>query len=483
MQSLTIAPFIRDSFENFQKSACGITLDLGRQRISRGELLELIDFVNKKRVIESFNEMRQGKIVNASEQRSALHTSLRDPSSEAPHAKEVHETLDRFCRFADDVRNWKWRGSTGDRITDVINIGIGGSDVGPRTVYNALRGAKPEISVHFLTSADGVVFDRITAGLDPFKTLIVISSKSFKTQETQANAKEIFKWLERAGISKKDFAKHVVVVSAKKDAAEYYGLPKENYFPIWDWIGGRFSVWGAIGLPVAIAFGSNVFRRFLAGAHEMDKHASFTPLQNNLPALMAMFAYWNATKLDTSSYCFLPYDERLRTFVDWLQQLEMESLGKSTKPDGTPVVGKTSLTVWGGHGNESQHSFYQWLREGTAKTSIDVCWCEKPGHSHTELDKVLMANAKAQTEALVTRDHASEYFNVVSTVTLKELSPEALGSLMALYEHKTTMLGTLFEVNAFDQPGVELGKKLAREAYKEELQEKKKEDSSPDCNE
>nr|WP_290432779.1 glucose-6-phosphate isomerase [uncultured Parasutterella sp.] len=180
-----------------------------------------------------------------------------------------------------------------------------------------------------------------------------------------------------------------------------------------------------------------------------------------------MFAYWNSTHLDVSSYCFLRYDERLRTMVDWLQQLEMESLGKSTKPDGTPVIGKTSPTVWGSHGNESQHSFYQWLREGTAKTAIDVFECEKPGHSHKELNRVLMANAKAQTEALVIRDKDSKYFNVVSTITTKELTPESLGALMAMYEHKTTMLGTLFGVNAFDQPGVEFSKKLTQKAYAE----------------
>ncbi|WP_251570875.1 glucose-6-phosphate isomerase [Parasutterella muris] len=463
MQSLTTAPFIRDSFESFQKSACGITLDLGRQRISQKELLGLIDFVKEKRMIESFNEMRQGKIVNPSEGRSALHTSLRDPSPKAPHAKEVHETLERFCKFADNVKSWKWRGSAGDRITDVINIGIGGSDMGPRTVWNALRSAQPEINLHFLASADGVVFDRVTSTLDPYKTLVVISSKSFKTQETQSNAKEIFKWFFKAGLKQDKLKNHIVVVSAKEDAADFYGLPRENYFPIWDWIGGRFSVWGAIGLPVAIALGSEIFKRFLAGAHQMDKHASFTPLQENLPALMAMFAYWNVTKLDVSSFCFLPYDERLRTMVDWLQQLEMESLGKSTKPDGSSVIGKTSLAVWGGHGNESQHSFYQWLREGTANTAIDVCWCKKPGHNHSELNRVLMANAKAQTEALVTRDPSSKYFNVVSTITLDDLTPESLGALMAMYEHKTTMLGTLFGVNAFDQPGVEFGKLLARE--------------------
>ena len=243
MKSLTVTPFIRDSFENYQKSACGITLDIGRQRINQKELLSLIDFVKEKKMIESFNEMRKGKIVNASEHRSALHTSLRDPSPDAPHAAEVHQTLEAFCKFAEDVRNWKWRGCSGDRITDVINIGIGGSDMGPKCVYNALRPNKPEIKLHFLASADGVIFDRITSVLDPFSTLIVISSKSFKTQETRANTQEILDWLKKAGIPEKDFKHHVVVVSAKPDAAEQFGLPKENFFPIWDWVGGRFSVW------------------------------------------------------------------------------------------------------------------------------------------------------------------------------------------------------------------------------------------------
>ena len=208
MKSLTVTPFIRDSFENYQKSACGITLDIGRQRINQKELLSLIDFVKEKKMIESFNEMRKGKIVNASEHRSALHTSLRDPSPDAPHAAEVHQTLEAFCKFAEDVRNWKWRGCSGDRITDVINIGIGGSDMGPKCVYNALRPNKPEIKLHFLASADGVIFDRITSVLDPFSTLIVISSKSFKTQETRANTQEILDWLKKAGIPEKDF-KHL----------------------------------------------------------------------------------------------------------------------------------------------------------------------------------------------------------------------------------------------------------------------------------
>lgn len=456
-------------FENYKKKACGITLDLSRQKISQKDFSSLLEFLQSRKVIESFNDMRQGKTVNISEQRSALHTSLRDPSPFAPHAKEVKETLERVCKFADNIRNRQWKGITGEPITDVINIGIGGSELGPRTVYNALRKEKNQIKLHFLAPADGIIFDRITEGLNPFKTLVVISSKSFKTLETQANSAEILNWFNKAGIEGKDLSKHVVVVSSKLEAPEQIGIPKSNFFPIWDWVGGRFSVWSAAGLPIAIALGSDVFRRFLAGAHEMDEHASHFPLMDNLPALMAAFAYWNVNKVDVSSFCFLPYDERLRTMVDWLQQLEMESLGKSISTSGKPVVGKTSLPVWGGHGNESQHSFFQWLREGTSRNAIDVCWCKTPGHLQKELNKVLMSNVNAQIEALIMRNANSMYFNVLSTLTLDNLEPETLGALMALYEHKTTMLGTLLDINPFDQPGVELGKILAKKVIEETI--------------
>lgn len=292
-------------FENYKKKACGITLDLSRQKISQKDFSSLLEFLQSRKVIESFNDMRQGKTVNISEQRSALHTSLRDPSPFAPHAKEVKETLERVCKFADNIRNRQWKGITGEPITDVINIGIGGSELGPRTVYNALRKEKNQIKLHFLAPADGIIFDRITEGLNPFKTLVVISSKSFKTLETQANSAEILNWFNKAGIEGKDLSKHVVVVSSKLEAPEQIGIPKSNFFPIWDWVGGRFSVWSAAGLPIAIALGSDVFRRFLAGAHEMDEHASHFPLMDNLPALMAAFAYWNVNKVDVSSFCFL----------------------------------------------------------------------------------------------------------------------------------------------------------------------------------
>lgn len=443
-------------------TALGINLDISKQRISPKDFYKLVEFAQKKKIVESFVSMRHGALVNPTEGRQALHTSLRDPSTDAPYAQRVHNTLNRICKFANEVNNSKWLGCSGETITDIINIGIGGSDMGPKAVYNALRPSDPKLRVHFLASADGVSLDRVTAGLDPYRTLVVVSSKSFSTLETLSNTREIFVWLENAGIKKADYKQHVIAVSANEEAPNLLGIPEANFFPIWDWVGGRSSVWGAIGLPVAVALGEDVFRRFLTGAHLMDEHSVSAPIQYNLPALLSILSYWNKEKEEVSSYCFLPYDERLSTLVFWLQQLEMESLGKNKTLEGGPVLEKTCIPVWGGHGNESQHSFYQFLRQGTAKTALDICWCKRPGHSHDELHRILIANAKAQTEALMTRDKDDEYFNVANTIVLDELTPERLGSLMAMYENKTVMLGSLLGINPFDQQGVELGKILAK---------------------
>lgn len=459
----TSVPFLRDTYSECVYSACGLTIDIGRQRLTRDDLTGLFELARSCGVLQAEEAMRDGAIVNPSEGRAALHTTLRDPRVEAPFHREVAATLNRLCSFADAVRCGRIRGCRGDAITDVINVGIGGSEMGPRTVYNALKGVKSNIKLHFLAAADGVIFDRIVGTLNPFKTLVIVSSKSFKTRETAVNAAAIDQWLLEAGISGADRAHHMVVVSANPKAAQEMNLPEANLFPLWEWVGGRFSVWSSIGLPDAIALGSDAFRNLLSGAHAMDRHVETSPEEENLPLLLALMSYWNSTRLKIALHCFLPYDERLRTMVSWLQQLEMESLGKSVTPEGKAITTRTGQGVWGGHGNESQHSFYQWLREGTYCNCMDLLWSEKPGHKHAELHRVLLANAKAQAEALVTRDSA-EYFNAVTTIAIDDLTPARLGALMALYEHKTTMLGTLYGINPFDQPGVEFGKLLSRRA-------------------
>lgn len=441
-------------------AACGITLDLSKQRISREEFDSLVRIAREKRLLERESEMMNGAYVNPSERRQALHTSLRRFGSDFPYAREVVEERRRMFAFASAVGSGSWRGCRGDKILTVVNIGIGGSEMGPKALYHALRSSRQTPKVHFLAAVDGVLLDRILSECDPYSTLVIVSSKSFRTRETQVNASAVDQWLLNAGIVGADRERHMVVVSANPDAGREMCLPEENQFYIWDWVGGRFSVWGSIGLPAAIALGVEKFQEFLHGANEMDEHAVNAPIERNAPALLALLSYWNARARGIVSHCMLPYDERLRVLVPWLQQLEMESLGKSVPEDPDAFTG---MQVWGAHGNEAQHSFYQWLREGTSKTSIDVLWSEMPGAGYAEHYKVLRANARAQVEALAVREDSGRFFNAVTAVGIDNLTPRRLGALMAMYEHKTTMLGTLFGINPFDQPGVEYGKKLSRE--------------------
>jgi glucose-6-phosphate isomerase len=337
--------------------------------------------------------------------------------------------------------------------------------MGPHAVYHALQAVKEPIRLHFLSAVDGTLVDRTLGALDPDTTLVIVSSKSFSTRETMVNAAAVDEWLGEAGLdAAADRAKHVILVTAKPEAYREMNVPITNQFPLWDWVGGRFSVWGAIGLPDVIALGPDVFKEMLAGAAEMDRHMLETPVERNLPAILALLSTWCSSHWNMQYHCLLPYDERLRHMVPWLQQLEMESLGKTYSPTGERVEGMTGQGVWGGHGNEAQHSFYQWLREGTGRTSIDLLWCDNPGHSYHHHHRVLVANAKAQAKALVTREMPSDgFFNAVTTIRLDELTPRRLGALMAMYEHKTTMLAHLFGINAFDQPGVELGKRLSHQ--------------------
>lgn len=454
------APFFRDSGRAEPRKACGIELDFGRQRLTGSDFDSLLALAAERRVLERHRAMIAGEVVNPSEKRPALHTSLRSFSSRSPEYEAVRAERKRFLDFAGDVREGRRLGCRGHRITDVINVGIGGSDVGLRTVYNALRSPTPEVRLHFLAAADGIQLERILAACDPRSTLAVISSKSFKTRETMVNAAAIDQWFLNAGIVGLDRRHHMVVVSADPSAAKVMCLPEENLFHSWKWVGGRFSVWGATGLPVAIALGAAKFEQFLRGAEMMDRHSLEAAPEENIPLLVSLFSYWNSTRWLMSSHCLLPYDERLTDLVPWLQQLEMESLGKSpADASGRP----TGQSVWGCHGNQAQHSFFQWLREGTSRSSIDLIWCEMPSHRFAEHHRCLLANARAQAEALVEREDEKGCFNALTTIAMQAVTPSSLGSLMAMYEHKTTMLGTLYGLNPFDQPGVEFGKRLSLE--------------------
>ncbi len=438
-------------------NVCGLNLEISRQYISNREFIKLCRSGKAKHLQIVHQGMISGGFLNLSENRQALHTSLRSFSATSPKHEVVDREREKILNFASSVRNGNWRGCRGDLISDVINIGIGGSDMGPRMVYHALRESNPKIGLHFLSTVDGHLLSRILDACNPFTTLVVVSSKSFKTRETLINARAVDQWFAEAGITGSKRTHHIVVASANPSAAEIMHLPQANQFNFWDWVGGRFSVWGAVGLPLAITLGPEVFLELLHGAEDMDRHSIEAPIEKNLPATLALLAYWNIRKLGIKSHCVLPYDERLRVMVPWLQQLEMESLGK--KPQDSDQL--TGQLVWGANGNEGQHSFYQWLREGTDKSSIDLILCEKANHRYPEHHRVLLANAKAQAEALVTRPNPEEFYNALTVITIDELTPRRLGALMAMYEHKTTMLGSLLGINPFDQPGVELGKKLS----------------------
>ena len=448
-------PFLKDSSTQTSVSACGITLDLSRQRLTQWDLDNLIHYAEEVNLQDAFRRMCAGEVVNISENRPALHTSLRAFDTSAPFYEEVLAERERMLGFAERIR------SEG-RITDVINIGIGGSEMGPHAVWHALQPLNPKINLHFLSTVDGTLLDRILNRCRPESTLAVVSSKSFGTRETMVNAEMVGEWFARAGITGDKRNDHIVTVSSKDDTAESFGLRKENGFRIWPWVGGRFSVWSSIGLPLAVGLGREAFLAFLRGANAMDKHAIEAPVSKNLPILMALLAYWDSTKLEIPSMCLLPYDCRLDMMPAWLQQLEMESLGKCTLADGSGgVQTRTGQEIWGSNGNCGQHSFYQWLREGTWCTSIDLVKVEDAGHAHDKMARVLNANADAQAEALVTREK-EEFYNSLMVIILNKLCPELLGALMSLYEHKTSLFGWLLKINPFDQPGVEFAKKLAK---------------------
>lgn len=450
----------------FVLEGAGIRLDLSHQRIGSDDLAALCQFATAAELPIRFRAMVRGEEVNASEHRAALHTALRahagdDPAPPAGVPPVVAAERERLRVFAEAVRSGEWLGAGGRRLRDVINIGIGGSDAGPRLACRALQHVADGPAVHFISAADGTVVARLLAQLDPGSTLAVVSSKSFSTRETLLNARVVRDWMEAAGITGAQLARHFAIVSAKAGAAEGFGLPADRQFRLWDWVGGRFSVWSAIGLPVLLALGAERFDEFLDGARAMDRHALDVPVESSLPATLALLEIWNTAVLRMPTLCVLPYDERLAALVNWLQQLQMESLGKSRRIDGSLVDGPTGPIVWGGVGTDAQHTFLQLLRQGTARTAVDVICVEQAEHGYAEHQRSLVANARAQVEALVAPDSDSLAANAVSLLTIDRLTPARLGSLMALYEHKVVMEAALLGINAFDQPGVELGKALA----------------------
>ncbi len=458
----------------------GWLLDLSKQRILPETLALLVDLWRAADVPGWIARMRAGEPINHTEGRAVLHVALR----EAGPRPEVAAVLEKMRAFCAAIHSGRWRGATGEPIMDVVNIGIGGSDLGPRMATQALAAHRaPHLRTHYVANVDGADLATTLAGLRPAQTLFVIASKTFSTQETMQNACSARAWLVRE-LGEAAVPRHCVAVSTALDRVAAFGIDPANAFAFWDWVGGRFSLWSAIGLPLALAIGFDKFERLLAGAHAMDEHFFAAPPQENLPALLALVELWNADFLGLQSRAVLPYSQSLGLLPRYLQQLEMESLGKQIDRDGKPVGCPTLPILWGEPGTNGQHAFYQLLHQGGRALSCEFIASKEadfplPGHHEK-----LLANCFAQSAALMQGKTEAEALAELAaavppapsflapykifpgnqpstTLLLPRIDPWNLGALIALYEHKVFTLGVLWHLDAFDQWGVEYGKQIA----------------------
>jgi glucose-6-phosphate isomerase len=468
-------------FEQLSFRCEAVMVDFSKQRVTTEVVQSLCALARRLNLGTELARLMDGEIVNVTEQRAALHTALRAPYAmrPAPVRDLIEAQLSRLLDFVTRVHDARWRGHTGRVIRDVVHIGIGGSHLGPELAVEALVACRKRgLNFHFLANVDGHAIAAVLDGLDPETTLFVIASKSFSTIETRINATSARSWfLERTG-RVDAIARHFVAITSNTAAASAFGIPADNVFAMWDWVGGRYSLWAAVGLPLALAIGRVEFEQLLAGAHAMDLHARDAPLERNLPALLALIGIWNYNILGAQSHAVLSYDRRLRLLPPYLQQLEMESNGKSTRIDGTQVDLQTMPVLWGGEETNGQHAFHQQLHQGNRAFSVDFIACARTAHRFPDHHRWLLANYLAQSEALlvghkveipgdvVLAAHRSSSGNHPSTtILLDALTPRSLGTLLALYEHKTFCQGIIWQINPFDQWGVELGKVLAESIY------------------
>jgi glucose-6-phosphate isomerase len=471
--------------ERFHCEAAGFYLDFSKNRISEETLDLLVGLARAYDVRRSIDAMFAGEKLNTSEGRAVLHVALRAPADASIRldgrdvVPEVQETLARMERFAEAVRSGAWKGHTGKRIRNVVNLGIGGSDLGPRMVAHALQAyADPELRVRFVANVDATDFALATRDCDPAETLFIVCSKTFTTQETLANARTAREWSLAKLRDDASVARHFVAVSTNLSAVAEFGIDPGNAFPLWDWVGGRFSFDSAVGLASLCAIGPTHFRALLAGARAMDEHFRTASFHRNLPVLLALIGIWNADLLGADSLAVLPYSEYLSLFPAWLQQLDMESNGKSVTRDGKPVSHGTAPIVWGQPGTNGQHAFHQLLHQGTRLVACDFIGFAEGAHPLGSHQEMLLSNLVAQSQALafgktpeeVRAEGVAEALvtqrsfdgnRPSNTLLAQRLDPHTLGALCALYEHKIAVQGWLWELNSFDQWGVELGKQLA----------------------
>lgn len=478
--------------ERFTAEAAGVVIDFSKNRITAETRTLLLKLAEESGLREKIDAMFRGEKINVSENRAVLHTALRAPTDASivvdgenvvPH---VHEMLERMTTFSERVRSGAWTGHTGRRIRNVVNIGIGGSDLGPVMAYEALKHYSDRaITFRFVSNIDGTDFAEATRDLDPAETLFIISSKTFTTLETMTNARTARDWSMRGlGGDERAVAKHFVAVSTNAVEVAKFGIDTANMFGFWDWVGGRYSMDSAIGLSTMLAIGPEQFRAMLDGFHEMDEHFRTAPFETNLPVFMGLLAVWYINFFGASTIAVLPYDQYLKRFPAYLQQLTMESNGKQVTLGGDRVTYETAPIYWGEPGTNGQHSFYQLIHQGTRLIPCDFIAFHKPlnplGRHHT----MLLANVLAQGEALafgktaeeVTSEGCADWLvphrifegnRPSTTILVEQLTPQTLGKLVALYEHAVFTQGVVWSINSFDQWGVELGKVMAQRIISE----------------
>ena len=479
-------------FERFHAEAAGLSLDFSKNRINEDTMHLLMRLAQERNLPAQIDSMFTGEAINRSEKRPALHTALRNYSDRPilvdgqDIMPEVRETVHRMEEFCWKVRRNQWRGYSNKPFTDVVSIGIGGSFLGPKLASGALKPYwDSRLNIHYLANIDGSHITEILKRLDPATTLFIIQSKSFGTQETLKNATACRQWFLDNGGNEHDLPKHFTAVSSNVEKAKAFGIDEENIFPMWDWVGGRYSLWSAIGLPLALAIGIDNFRDLLRGAYEMDEHFRTAQLAQNMPVIMALLGVWYVNFFGVNSHAILPYDHYLRSLPAHLQQLDMESNGKSITIDGNQVDYNTGPIIWGGVGTNGQHAFHQLLHQGTHFSPCDFIM---PMTSHNPIDNfhaMLVSNCLSQSQALLqgkSEDEAiaelvasgmSKAEAIVlaaqkvipgnrpsNTLYFPKAKPQTIGALIALYEHKVAAQGFLWGVNSFDQWGVELGKQL-----------------------
>ncbi|MEN6669692.1 glucose-6-phosphate isomerase [Psychrobacter sp. B38] len=490
-----------DRATHFSAQAGALYMDYSKQCIDEQVLMSLLQLAEHCELSARIEALMQGAIVNTSEQRAALHTALRLPETAALTLEgqdvvaDVHQSLAQVARLSERVRRGTWRGFSGKAITDVVNIGVGGSDLGPLMATTTLdEWADTEIEVHFVSNMDGTQLDNLLKHLNPETTLFIISSKSFGTVDTLSNAKTALSWLLttaklRDGTEDCVLRRHFIGISANKEKMNVWGIHSDHQLQLWDWVGGRFSLWSAIGLAIAIRIGMPKFKALLNGAHSMDEHFAQADFSENLPVLLGLLAVWNSTFLQVNAHTVLPYDGRLSYLPSYLTQLEMESNGKSVTRHGKKIDYDTCPILWGEIGSNAQHAFYQLLHQGTQQVSCDFIACVRRYSDNVQnvplqqQHELSLANCLAQSRVLAFGNTAVaniadtkivadadkyKYYRgnqPSTTLLIDELTPHSLGALVALYEHKVYVMASIWDTNPFDQWGVEMGKQMAESVH------------------